>query len=104
MAPPLRAQTVSPALLIARETGNSPPLPTGLPIILRLVGLAGSMLKTEMVLEPALTVARMLPAADVLTAPWVKSASGPLNLPPLTPWPPRPSVLVAVRRFYEIAD
>lgn len=103
MAPPLRAQTVSPALLIARETGNSPPLPTGLPIILRLVGLAGSILKTEMVLEPALTVARILPAADVLTAPWVKSASGPLA-PPSSPWPPRPPVLVAVRRFYEIAD
>ncbi len=52
-APPFRAQTISPALFMATETGNSPPLPTGNPSNEISLGFEGLIEKAEIVLEPA---------------------------------------------------
>lgn len=51
--PPFKAQTVLPALLMATDNGNSPPLPTGFPIIFTLEGAFGFMLKSARVFEAA---------------------------------------------------
>ena len=80
----------------ASETGNSPSDETGSPSGVRLVGSLGSIEKSEMVFEPALTVARTWPFFDALILPCEKSASGPLDFP----WDPRPPASTALSRFY----
>ena len=51
-APPFSAHTWFPSLLMARETGNSPSLDTGVPICVICDGLVGLILNTDRVFEP----------------------------------------------------
>ena len=53
MAPPLSTQTMFFASDTATDTGNSPPEQTGLPTILRFVGLLGLIFSIDTVFEPA---------------------------------------------------
>lgn len=92
--PPFSTHAWVPFLLNARDMGNSPSEETGWPIWEISSGFFGLIENSETVLEPGLTAASTLPAAEAFTVPWEKVPSGPSGS--LTPCEPNPLVATAL--------
>lgn len=102
--PVFKAQSTSPALLNATETGNSPLLQTGVPSRVSKDGSFSEMLKAEIASEPGLRAINNhytettqwiltfaianIPRGDVPITPWLKSGSAPGTSRPRPPKPP----------------